>query len=44
MGQQIFSAAINGATTTINKSLNAGVYLVMLNVNGKISSQKVMLN
>lgn len=44
IGQQIFSAAINGATTTINKSLNAGVYLVMLNVNGIISSQKVMLN
>jgi hypothetical protein len=43
MGQQLFSTAINGTSTTINKPLTSGVYLVMINANGRISSQKVML-
>jgi hypothetical protein len=44
MGQVMYSTAMNTAITTINKSLTAGVYMVMVNSNGKASSQKVILN
>ncbi len=44
VGQVITSAPINGSVTTINKSFTSGVYLVMVNINGNISTKKVMLN
>lgn len=44
IGQIIVSSPINGAKTTINKSLSKGVYLIMVNIDGNISTKKVILN
>lgn len=44
VGQALFTAAMNTEITTIDKYFNSGVYLVIVNVNGKVSTQKVMLN
>jgi hypothetical protein len=43
VGQVMYTTAMNTAITTINKSLTSGVYLVLVNINGKISSTKVIL-
>jgi hypothetical protein len=44
MGQVVATAQMTGSLTTINKSLNTGVYLVLVSVDGKVSTQKVILN
>ncbi|MCX6309291.1 MAG: T9SS type A sorting domain-containing protein [Bacteroidia bacterium] len=44
VGKVLFSSPIQGSTTTINKSLSSGVYLVKVQSNGNISAQKVILN
>ena len=44
MGQVVATAQMTDAITTINKSIKAGVYVVMVSVNGKVSTQKVILN
>lgn len=44
VGQVITSAPINGSITTINKSLRAGAYLVMVAIDGNVSTKKVILN
>lgn len=44
VGQIITSAPMNGSITTINKSLTSGVYLVLVNINGNVSTKKVMMN
>lgn len=43
MGQIIMSTPMTGSITTINKELTSGVYLVLVNINGNVSSKKVML-
>ncbi|NDP20507.1 MAG: T9SS type A sorting domain-containing protein [Paludibacter sp.] len=43
VGQRVASVTLNAATTTINKSFTSGVYLVMLNIDGKTSSTKIIL-
>ncbi|NDP20508.1 MAG: T9SS type A sorting domain-containing protein [Paludibacter sp.] len=44
VGQIITSAPLNGSVTTINKQLTSGIYLVLVNINGNVSTKKVMLN
>lgn len=44
VGQVITSAPLSGSITTINKSLNAGIYLVVVSIDGKVSTKKVILN
>jgi hypothetical protein len=44
MGQVVATAQLTGAITTINKAIKAGAYVVMLSSNGKVSTQKVILN
>lgn len=43
LGQRIVSTTLNGASTTINKSLKSGVYLVLVSVDGKTNSTKIIL-
>ena len=43
LGQRIVSTTLNGASTTVNKSLKSGVYLVLVNIDGKSSSTKIIL-
>jgi len=43
MGQVVATAQMTGTVTTINKAIKTGAYIVMLNSNGQISTQKVML-
>jgi len=43
MGQTVASAQISSELTTINKAINAGIYMVMVSVDGKVSAQKVIL-
>lgn len=42
VGQLVASSILN-ETTTINKSLNSGCYLVLINIDGKTRSTKVIL-
>ena len=44
VGQAIATAQLTGTITTINKTFKAGVYLVMVTIDGKVSTQKVILN
>ena len=44
MGQVVATAQMTGTVTTINKAIKAGAYVVMLSSNGKVSTQKVILN
>lgn len=44
MGQVVASTQFTGAVTTVNKSLRAGAYVVMLQVDGVTTTQKVILN
>lgn len=44
LGQIVAKTAATGATTTIEKSLNAGVYIVMLNNAGGSAAKKVIIN
>lgn len=44
MGQIIMSTPMTGSITTINKDLTSGVYLVLVNINGNVSTKKIMLN
>lgn len=44
MGQVVATAQMVGASTTITKAIKAGVYVVMVSVDGKVSTQKVILN
>lgn len=43
IGQRIESKVINGMTTIMNKSLSLGVYMVLINIDGKESSTKIIL-
>ena len=42
MGQVVAKAAMTGSTTTMNATMNAGTYVVIVNADGKISTQKVV--
>jgi len=44
MGQVVATAQMTSAVTTINTFINAGAYIVMVTVNGEVSTQKVILN
>jgi hypothetical protein len=44
VGQVMMSMPMNNAVTTINKNFTSGVYLVMVNIDGQLTSRKVMLN
>ena len=44
MGQVVATARMTGATTTIDKTLKGGAYIVMFQTNGVTSTQKVILN
>lgn len=44
MGQEVASEILRSNTAVIGKLLNSGVYVVVLKMNGKTTSQKVMLN
>lgn len=44
IGQLIASTTVNSEITTINSSLASGVYLVLVNISGNISSYKVIIN
>lgn len=44
VGQLIASTPVNSEITTINSSLASGVYLVLVNISGNISSYKVIIN
>ncbi len=44
MGQVVATAQMTSAVTTINTFINAGAYIVMVSVNGRLSTQKVILN
>ena len=44
VGQKLENRILTNATTVINKSLNAGVYLVTVVANGKTATQKVVIN
>lgn len=43
IGQRVASVTLNASTTIINKSFTSGAYLVMLNVEGKTRSTKIIL-
>jgi predicted RNA-binding protein with TRAM domain len=43
LGQRIVSTYLNGASTTIDKTLSSGVYMILVNIEGKSSSTKVIL-
>jgi hypothetical protein len=43
VGQRIASSRFSGNSTTIDQLLNAGVYVIVLNVEGKTSSTKIIL-
>ncbi len=43
IGQRVASVALNASTTTISKSLTSGVYLVLVTVNGKTGTTKIIL-
>ena len=43
VGQQIEYTLMNGISTTINQSLNAGVYMVVINIEGKTNLTKIIL-
>lgn len=43
IGQRVASVALNASTTTINKSLTSGVYLVLVTVDGKTGTTKIIL-
>jgi len=44
LGQVVAKTAATAARTTIEKSLNAGVYIVMLNNAAGSSAKKVIIN
>lgn len=44
MGQVVATAQLTSATTTINKRMNPGAYIVMVSVDGEVSTQKVIVN
>lgn len=44
MGQVVATAQLTGAVTTINKNIKAGAYLVMVAIDGNVSTKKVILN
>ena len=44
VGQVITSAPMNGSITTINKSLRAGAYIVLVTIDGNVSTKKVIMN
>ncbi len=44
LGQEVAKSAVNGASTTIDKSLTPGVYIVMLKNAAGSSAKKVIIN
>jgi hypothetical protein len=44
VGQKLVSTATTGASTVVGKSFNSGVYFVTVNVAGKSTTQKVIIN
>jgi len=43
IGQRVISTNLTGMTTTIDKTWQSGVYVILLNVDGKTSSTKIIL-
>jgi hypothetical protein len=43
VGQRVASANLSGTITTIDKPLQEGVYVILLNVDGKTGSTKIIL-
>jgi hypothetical protein len=44
VGQVIAKTSLTGSITTINTTMKAGAYVVIVNVDGKTNAQKVILN
>ncbi|NDP28604.1 MAG: T9SS type A sorting domain-containing protein [Flavobacterium sp.] len=44
LGQEVAKSAVNGASTTIDKSLTPGVYIVILNNNAGSNAKKIIIN
>jgi hypothetical protein len=44
MGQKLVSTSNTGTKTVIAKSFTSGIYIVTLNVGGKVVSQKICIN
>ncbi|MCX6309289.1 MAG: T9SS type A sorting domain-containing protein, partial [Bacteroidia bacterium] len=42
VGQRVCNTVINGISTTIHKTFNAGVYLILVKSDGKTNSTKVI--
>ncbi len=43
IGQRVVNMTLNASSTTLNKSFTSGVYLVMISIDGKTSSTKIIL-
>lgn len=44
VGQMLVNTSLTGSSTVISKSLNSGVYFVMVNVTGKNTTHKLIIN
>lgn len=42
VGQLVASANLSGISTTINKSMNSGIYVILVNIEGKTRSEKLI--
>lgn len=43
LGQMVTNVSLNPSTTTINKTLSSGVYMILVTIDGKTTSKKLIL-